>query len=199
MAKPQQRSCNTRMTSRSLLSPEHREGDGGQWGVCWSDRHSCVLPPVPTGARQRPVWRDTPSKQVSGSCSWHDGMSPSNTAPAGRFSSLLAGYAYAQGEQLENRSPLSRRLAESRGDKLQHFGATRYKPPPRLRPPPAPRQSLAAGGGATPAARHVGMLFAGRPLASPYWRAPSAAMRLPRVSGTLVRSLRLCGYCNPGA
>jgi hypothetical protein len=26
-----------------------------------------------------------------------------------------------------------------------------------------------------------------------------AALRFPRVSGTLVRSLRLCGYCNPGA
>ena len=101
--------------------------------------------------------------------------------------------------QLENGPSLLWRLAESRGDKLPHFGATRYKPPPRLRPPPAPRQSPAAGGGATPAARHVGMLFAGRPLASPYWGAPSAAMRLLRVNGTLARSLRLCGYCNPGA
>ena len=27
------------------------------------------------GARQRPVRRDTPSKLLAGSCSWHDGMS----------------------------------------------------------------------------------------------------------------------------
>ena len=77
-----------------------------RWRIRWRRRRSVgclllgqtLLRAAHDGARQRPVWRSIPSKLLTGSCSWHNSVSPSDADPSAIFSSLPAGYA--QGELL---------------------------------------------------------------------------------------------------
>ena len=77
-----------------------------RWRIRWRRRRSVgclllgqtLLRAAHDGARQRPVWRGIPSKLLTGSCSWHNSVSPSDADPSAIFSSLPAGYA--QGELL---------------------------------------------------------------------------------------------------